>query len=77
MVEQSNITELLLDSRAACPVLPCRVTAGCSSDSFLTATGAQTTFRGTLEVRSQRIDLHGKEITVTTKFRLILVKARP
>ena len=74
VVEQSNITELLLDSGAACRVRPCRVTAGYSCDAFLTATGAQTTFQGTLEVKSQRIDVHGEKITVTTRFRLIPVR---
>ena len=63
--EQSNITELLLDSGAAY-----------FCDAFLTATGAQTTLQGTLEVKSQRIDVHGEKITVTTKFRLIPV-SRP
>ena len=53
VVEQSNITELLLDSGAACRVRPCRVTARDSCDAFLTATGAQATFQGTLEVKSK------------------------
>ena len=74
VVEQANITELLLDSGAACRVRPCRVTAGYSRDAFLTATGAQTTFHGTLEVKSQRIDVHGEKTTVTTRFRLIPVR---
>ena len=74
VVEQSNITELLLDSGAACRVRLCRVTAGYSCDAFLTATGAQTTFQGTLEVKSQRIDVHGEKITVTARSRLILVR---
>ena len=74
VVEQSNITVLLLDSGAACRVRPCRVTAGYSCDAFLTATGAQATFQGTLEVKSQRIDVHGEKITVTTRFRLIPVR---
>ena len=50
------------------------MTTGYSCDAFLTATGAQTTFQGTLEVKFQRIDVHGEEITVTTRFRLIPVK---
>ena len=48
VVEQSNITELLLDSGAACRVRPCRVTAGFPVMHSLTATGAETTFQGTL-----------------------------
>ena len=47
VVEQSNITELLLESGAACRVRPCRVIAGYSCDAFLTATGARATFQGT------------------------------
>ena len=47
VVEQSNITELLLGSRAACRVRPCRVTAGYScEDAVLTATGPKATFQG-------------------------------
>ena len=42
--------------------------------AFLTATGAQTTFQGALEVKSQRIDVHGEIITVTTRFRFIPVR---
>ena len=73
-VEQSNITELLLDSGVASQVRPCRMTAGCSCDAFLTATGAQATFQGTVELKSQRIDVRGEKITVTTWFRLIPVR---
>ena len=66
-MDQSKTTELLLDSGAACRVRPCRVTAGYSCDAFLTATGAQAnTFQDTLEVKSQRIDVHGEKITVTS-----------
>ena len=51
------------------------MTAGYScEDAFLTATGAQTTFQGTLEVKSQRVDVDGEKITVTTRFRLIPVR---
>ena len=48
------------------------MTAGYSCDAFLAATGAQTTFRCTLEVKPQSIDVHGEKITATTTFRLIL-----
>ena len=73
-VEQSNITGLLLDSRAACRVRPCRVSAGYSCDAFLTATCAHATFQSMLEAKSQRIDVHGEKITVPTRFRLIPVR---
>ena len=68
VVEQSNTTG------AACRVRPCRVTAGYSCDALLIATGAHPTFQGTLEVKSQRIDVHGEKITVTTRFSLIPVR---
>ena len=48
------------------------MTADDSCDAFLTATGAQATFHGTVEVKSQRIDVHREKIIVTTRFRLIL-----
>ena len=38
VVEQSNITELLMDYGAASHVRSCRVTTGCSCDAFLNAT---------------------------------------
>ena len=51
------------------------MTAGYScEDAFLTATGARTTSQGTLEVKSQRVDVHGEKITVTTRFKLIPVR---
>ena len=50
------------------------MTAANSCDAFLAVTGAQTTFQGTLEMKFQRIDVHGEEITVTTRFKLIPVR---
>ena len=76
VVEQSNITELLLDSRAACRVRPCRVTAGYAcEDAVLTATGPKATFQGTLEVKSQRVDVLCEKINVTTCIKLMPVKS--
>ena len=53
VVEQSNITELLMDSGAASHVRPCRMTAGFSyEEAFLADTDTQITSQGTLkEVR--------------------------
>ena len=45
---------------------PCRVTA---------ATGPRATSQGTLEVKSQRVDVLCEKINVTTWFRLIPVKS--
>ena len=45
-------------------------------DASLTATGARATSQGTLEVKSQRIDVHGEKITATTRFKLIPVRVR-
>ena len=48
--EQSNITELLMDSGAASHVRPCRMTAGYSyEEAFLKATGAQVASQGMLK----------------------------
>ena len=54
-VEQSNITELLMDSGAASPVRPCRMTAGYSCDAFRNATDTQVTSQGMLKAKSQSI----------------------
>ena len=73
--EQSNITEPLMDSGAACHVCPCRMTVGYScEEAFLTNTGAQVTSQGTLEVKSHLVDVHGERITVKTVFELILAR---
>ena len=49
VVEQSNITELLMDSGAASQVRPCRMTAGYSCDAFPNATDTQVTSQGYAE----------------------------
>ena len=75
VVEQSNITELLMDSGAAGHVRPCRMTAGYSSEeAFLKATGAQVTPQGTLKAKSQLLDVHGEKITVKTMFELVSMR---
>ena len=64
VVEQSNITELLMDSGAASHVRPCRMTAGYSyEEAFLKATGAQVTSQ-----------VHGEKITVKAMFELLTMR---
>ena len=75
MVEQSNITELLMGSGAASHVRPCRMTAGYSyEEAFLNATGAQVTSQGTLKTKSQLVDVHGEKITVKTMFEMVTLR---
>ena len=75
VVEQSNITELLMDSGAASHVKQCRMTAGHSYDgAFLRATGAQVTSQGTLKAKSQLVDVHGEKITAKTMFELVSMR---
>ena len=64
-----------MDSGAACLVCPCRMTVGYSyEEAFLITTGEQVTSQGTLEVKSNLVDVHGEKITVKTVFELILAK---
>ena len=75
VVEQSNITELLLDSGAACRVLPCRVTVGYSCDAFLNATNAQVTSQGMLKAKSQLVEVPGEKVTVKAMFELVSMRS--
>ena len=76
VVEQSNITELLMDCGAASHARPCRVTAGYSCDAFLNATDTQTTPQGTLKAKSQLVEVPGEKVTVkvvSTRFPILSV----
>ena len=69
VVEQSNITELLMESGAASDVRPCRMTAGYScEEAFLNATHTQVTSQGMLKAKSQFVEVHGEKVTVKAMF---------
>ena len=70
VVEQSNITEFLMDSGAASQVRPCRMTAGYSCDAFRNATDTQVTSQGMLKAKSQLIGVPGESVTVTAMIEL-------
>ena len=58
VVEQSNITELLMDYGAASQVRPCRMTAGYSyEEAFLNATDTQVTSQGMVKAKSQLVEV--------------------
>ena len=74
VLEQSNITELLLGSGAACRVRPCRVTAGYSCDAFLDATDTQVTSQGMQKAKSQLVEVPGEKVTVKAMFELVSMR---
>ena len=73
-MEQYIITELLLDSGAACQVRACRVTTGYSCDAFLNGTETQVTSQGMLKAKSQLIEASGKKVTVKAMFELVSMR---
>ena len=74
VVEQSNITERLMDSGAASHVRPCRVTAGCSWDAFLNATDTQITSQGILTAKSHLVEVPGEKVTVKAMIELVSMR---
>ena len=74
VVEQSNITELLMDYGAASHVRPCRVAAGYSCDAFRNATDTQTTSQGILKAKSQLVEVLGEKVTVKAMFELMSMR---
>ena len=75
VVEQSNMTELWMESGAASLVGPCRMTAGCScGEALLKATEAQAASQGMLNAKCQLVEVHGEKITVRTMFELVSMK---
>ena len=71
VVEQSNITELLMDSGAASQMRPCSMTAGYSCDPFLNAADTQVAYQGKLKAKSQLVDVPEEKVTVKAMFELV------
>ena len=74
VVEQSHITELLMDSGAASQVRPCRMTAGYSCDAFLNGTSTLVAFQGMLEAKSQLIEVPGEKLIVKAMIELVSMR---
>ena len=75
VVEQSNITELLMDSGAASQVRTCRMTAGYSyEEPFLNATDTQVTSQGMLKAKSQLVEVPREKVTVKAMFELVSMR---